>query len=61
MSARDQQRLLRQLEGHMRQCKGRADIRRELAQTGMTEGDIWAFECTVRHQIREERTQRRSA
>lgn len=61
MSARDQQRLLRQLEGHMRQCKGRADIRRQLTQAGMTEGDIWAFECTVRRQIREERAGRRAA
>lgn len=60
MSARRQQ-LLRQLEGHMRQCKGRADIRRELAQTGMTAGDIWKFECAVRRQLREERTERRAA
>ncbi|WP_030975211.1 hypothetical protein [Streptomyces sp. NRRL S-1824] len=61
MSARDQQRLLRQLEGHMRQCRARADIRRELTQAGMTADDIWKFECAVRRQIREERTQRRAA
>ncbi|MFE7395682.1 hypothetical protein [Streptomyces sp. NPDC057557] len=60
MSA-DQQRLLRQLEGCMRQCRARSDIRWQLAQAGMTTDDIWAFERTVRRQIREERTGRRAA
>jgi hypothetical protein len=54
----EQQRLLRQLEGHMRQCKARTDIRWQLTQAGMTADDIWRFECTVRRRIREERTAR---
>lgn len=57
MSA-DQKRLLRQLEGHMRQDKARADIRWQLKQTGMTDDDIWAFELTVRRLIRAERAGR---
>ena len=54
----DRQRLLRQLEGHMRQCKARTDIRRQLTQAGMTEDEVWRFECTVRRRIREERAAR---
>ena len=57
MSA-DQQRLLRQLEGRMRQCLAVADIRRQLTQTGMTDADVWAFQCTVRRRIRAERAGR---
>ncbi|MER7806123.1 hypothetical protein [Streptomyces sp900116325] len=60
MSA-DQRRLLRQLEGRMRQCLAITDIRRQLTQTGMTADDIWAFERTVRRQIRAERAGRRAA
>lgn len=42
----------------MRQCKARTDIRWQLTQAGMTEDDIWRFECTVRRRIREERAAR---
>ncbi|MEE1812637.1 hypothetical protein [Streptomyces sp. BE133] len=54
----DQQRLLRQLEGCIRRCRAKTDIRWQLTQTGMTTDDMWAFERTVRRQIREERAGR---
>lgn len=57
MSA-DRQRLLRQLEGCIRRCRAKTDICWQLTQTGMTTDDIWAFERTVRRQIRAERAVR---
>jgi hypothetical protein len=58
MSA-EQKQLLRQLEGHMRQGRAVTDTRWHLTRTGMTEERIFAFERTIRHRIREERTGRR--
>ncbi|MFB7312928.1 hypothetical protein [Streptomyces sp. NPDC056192] len=58
MSAADQQRLLRQLEGCLRRGRAKSDICWELTQTGMTSDEIWKFECTVRRRIREERAVR---
>ncbi|MER5461620.1 hypothetical protein ABT010_13220 [Streptomyces sp. NPDC002668] len=61
MSANRRQ-LLRQLEGRLRNGNGTiTDIRWQLAQTGMTEVDVRAFERTVRHTIRAERAGRRAA
>lgn len=63
MSA-DRRQLLRQLEARLRNSwhgEPLADIRWQLAQTGMTEVDIRAFERTVRHTIRAERAGRAAA
>lgn len=60
MSA-DRQRLLRQLEGRLRNGNrgdSLRDIRRQLTQTGMTPDDVWAFELGIRRRIREERARR---
>jgi hypothetical protein len=59
MSA-DRRTLLRQLEGQMRLGRAVTDIRWQLTRTGMTTDEVWAFQVTVRRQIREERAGRKA-
>lgn len=54
-------RLLRQLEGRLRQCGAITDIRWQLIQTGMTKDEVWAAELPIRRRIREERAGRKAA
>jgi hypothetical protein len=63
MSA-EQRRLVRQLEGRLRNAwhgQPLRDIRWQLTQTGMTTADIDAVERPIRRTIRTERTRRAAA